>query len=78
MSTPTDPRREHPSTYVVQDRGNVEELTRLQLQDHLITTSMGGAYCLLVCGKSSCALASQKVAKCMLLETPSYHFTHWL
>src|SRR4051812_40492626 len=36
------PRREHPSTYVVQDRSNPEELTRLQIQDSLITTSMGG------------------------------------
>lgn len=42
MSTPTDPRREHPSTYVVSDRDNVEELTRLQIQDHLVTASMGG------------------------------------
>src|SRR6266581_7695988 len=42
MSTPTDPRREHPSTYVVQDRSNEEELTRLQIQDQLVTASMGG------------------------------------
>jgi ubiquinone/menaquinone biosynthesis C-methylase UbiE len=42
MSTPTDPRREHPSTYVVQDRSNEEELTRLQVQDQLVTASMGG------------------------------------
>lgn len=42
MATPTDPRREHPSTYFVQDRGNVEELTRMQIQDHLMTASMGG------------------------------------
>jgi ubiquinone/menaquinone biosynthesis C-methylase UbiE len=36
------PRREHPSTYVVQDRDNQEELVRLQLQDQMVTTSMGG------------------------------------
>ncbi len=42
MATPTDPRREHPSTYFVQDRENVEELTRMQIQDHLMTASMGG------------------------------------
>ncbi len=42
MSTPNDPRREHPSTYVVHDRSNEEELTRLQIQDRLVTASMGG------------------------------------
>src|SRR5712691_3571186 len=42
MTTPTNPRREHPSTFFVQDRGNVEELSRLQLQDQMVTTSMGG------------------------------------
>ena len=42
MATPTDPRREHPSTYFVQDRENVEEFTRMQIQDHLMTASMGG------------------------------------
>ena len=42
MSTPTDPRQEHPSTYVVQDRSNQEELTRLQIQDQMITAGMGG------------------------------------
>jgi ubiquinone/menaquinone biosynthesis C-methylase UbiE len=42
MTTPTNPRQEHPSTYFVQDRGNVEELSRLQLQDQMVTTSMGG------------------------------------
>ncbi len=36
------PRREHPSTYVVQDRNNRDELTRLQLQDQMTTASMGG------------------------------------
>ncbi len=42
MSTPTDPRKEHPSTYFVEDRSNQEELTRLQLQDQMLTTGMGG------------------------------------
>jgi ubiquinone/menaquinone biosynthesis C-methylase UbiE len=42
MTTPTDPRKEHPSTYFVQDRSNQEELTRLQLQDQMLTTGMGG------------------------------------
>jgi ubiquinone/menaquinone biosynthesis C-methylase UbiE len=42
MSTPTNPRREHPSTYFVQDRSNEEELSRLQTQDQMVTTSMGG------------------------------------
>jgi len=42
MSNPPTPRREHPSTYTVQDRSNEEELTRLQIQDQMITTSMGG------------------------------------
>jgi ubiquinone/menaquinone biosynthesis C-methylase UbiE len=36
------PHREHPSTYFVQDRDNQEELVRLQLQDQMVTTSMGG------------------------------------
>jgi len=42
MPTPTNPRREHPSTYFVQDRSNEEELTRLHVQDQLITAGMGG------------------------------------
>lgn len=42
MATPNEPRREHPSTYVVQDRSSEEELSRLRLQDELITDSMGG------------------------------------
>jgi ubiquinone/menaquinone biosynthesis C-methylase UbiE len=43
MSTPTDPQREHPNTYFVQDRSNEDELKRLAAQDQMITTSMGGA-----------------------------------
>ncbi len=42
MATPTDPRREHASTYFVSDRSNEEELTRLTLQDRMLTASMGG------------------------------------
>lgn len=42
MSTPTDPQREHPSTYFVQDRSNEEEMRRLQIQDQMITSDMGG------------------------------------
>jgi ubiquinone/menaquinone biosynthesis C-methylase UbiE len=42
MSTPTDPRQEHPSTYFVQDRSNEEELTRLIIQDQMVTAGMGG------------------------------------
>lgn len=35
-------RREHPSTYVVQDRSNADEMARLHLQDQILTTGMGG------------------------------------
>jgi ubiquinone/menaquinone biosynthesis C-methylase UbiE len=42
MSTPTDPRREHPSTYFVQNRSDEEELTRVMIQDRLVTANMGG------------------------------------
>ncbi len=42
MSTPTNLRRDHPSTYFVQDRSNKEEFSRLQIQDQMVTTSMGG------------------------------------
>ncbi len=41
-TTPPDPRREHPSTYFVQDRSNEDELTRLILQDQMVTAGMGG------------------------------------
>jgi len=36
------PKKEQPSTYVVQDRNNEEELLRLDLQDRLTTTALGG------------------------------------
>jgi ubiquinone/menaquinone biosynthesis C-methylase UbiE len=42
MADQTSPRKEHPSTYVVQDRRNAEEMLRVKLQDQMITTSMGG------------------------------------
>lgn len=42
MATPSDPQRELPGTYPVEDRANKEELQRLHLQDHLINMSMGG------------------------------------
>lgn len=42
MSNQEKSEREHPSTYFVQDRHNLEELRRLQLQDELLTQSLGG------------------------------------
>ena len=42
MSTANYPSREHPSTYMVQDRSNKEEIIRLQIQDQMITAGMGG------------------------------------
>jgi ubiquinone/menaquinone biosynthesis C-methylase UbiE len=42
MPIAPEPKREHPSTYFVQDRSNKDEFTRLQLQDHLVTAGMGG------------------------------------
>lgn len=42
MSTPTDPRKEHASTYFVQDRSSQDEMDRLQLQDKMLTAGMGG------------------------------------
>ncbi len=41
MSTSNNPRREHPSTYFVQDRSNEDELTRLQIQSRLFTINQG-------------------------------------
>ncbi len=34
--------KEHPSTYIVQDRSNEEEIQRLQIQDRLFTELVGG------------------------------------
>lgn len=42
MATEPQKSKEHPSTYVVQDRSNEEELLRVHLQDQLITDGMGG------------------------------------
>ena len=43
MSTnPTEPRREYPNTYIVQDRSNQEEMARLTVQDQMATAGMGG------------------------------------
>src|SRR6185437_9604849 len=42
MPTAEEPRREHPSTYFVQDRQNQEEVNRLMIQDHMMTSAMGG------------------------------------
>ena len=42
MSTHRNPRRDHPSTYFVEDSSKKEELSRLQIQDQMVTTSMGG------------------------------------
>jgi ubiquinone/menaquinone biosynthesis C-methylase UbiE len=43
MPAPLGPqKKEQPSTYIVQDRENKEELARLALQDHLLTSAMGG------------------------------------
>jgi len=42
MPNQGEPRREHPSTYFVQDRSNEEEMTRLRLQDQMLTEAMGG------------------------------------
>jgi ubiquinone/menaquinone biosynthesis C-methylase UbiE len=39
---PMEPPREHESTYFVQDRSNLDEMTRLEIQDNMITTGMGG------------------------------------
>src|ERR1700690_900455 len=38
----TEPRRELPSTYFVQDRSNIDELRRVHIQDVMITREMGG------------------------------------
>src|SRR5579859_6398417 len=42
MSYPAEPLREHPSTYIVQDRSNQEEMARLEVQDTMLTAGMGG------------------------------------
>ena len=42
METRQERSKEHPNTYMVQDRSNQEELTRLRIQDQMLTTRMGG------------------------------------
>ncbi|GAC1360468.1 MAG: hypothetical protein PVSMB5_12040 [Ktedonobacteraceae bacterium] len=42
MSTSNQPSREHPSTYFVQNRQNKDEMTRLMIQDRMMTAGMGG------------------------------------
>ncbi|HTK09048.1 MAG TPA: class I SAM-dependent methyltransferase [Ktedonobacteraceae bacterium] len=42
MPISPDSRHERPSTYFVQDRSNQDELSRLQVQDHLLTVGIGG------------------------------------
>jgi ubiquinone/menaquinone biosynthesis C-methylase UbiE len=44
MSYPMEPRREQPSTYFVPDHRSPVELERLQLQDRMLTASMGGVW----------------------------------
>jgi ubiquinone/menaquinone biosynthesis C-methylase UbiE len=38
----TEPQRELASTYFVQDKSNQEEMKRLEIQDTMLTTGMGG------------------------------------
>jgi SAM-dependent methyltransferase len=42
MSDPVEPQREQPITYFVQDRENLEEMTRLEIQDKMVNSTMGG------------------------------------
>ncbi len=42
MSTSQNPRQEQPHTYFVQDRFNRDELTRLEIQDRMLISGMGG------------------------------------
>jgi ubiquinone/menaquinone biosynthesis C-methylase UbiE len=42
MPIPINPRREQPSSYVVQDRSNQDERTRISIQDQMLTIAMGG------------------------------------
>ena len=38
MPHPTEPSREHPNTYFVQDRSTEDEMTHLEIQDKMVTT----------------------------------------
>ena len=42
MSTEPPERREHPSTYFVQDRASEQERERVTIQDQMLTRGMGG------------------------------------
>ena len=44
MSVPQNeyPIKEHPSAYFVRDRDNQDDITRLELQDQMLTAGMGG------------------------------------
>jgi ubiquinone/menaquinone biosynthesis C-methylase UbiE len=43
MTYPKDSElKENPSTYIVQDRSNQEEMTRLEIQDKMLTEGQGG------------------------------------
>jgi ubiquinone/menaquinone biosynthesis C-methylase UbiE len=42
MATSPDPRKEYSGTYFMLDRSGEEELARLMIQDHMLTTGMGG------------------------------------
>ncbi|HEY7420068.1 MAG TPA: class I SAM-dependent methyltransferase, partial [Ktedonobacteraceae bacterium] len=41
-ATPPNPRQPYPSTYFMQDRSSQDEMTRLAIQDQMLTTGMGG------------------------------------
>ena len=43
MASTPDPRQAYEGTYFVLDRSNEEELTRLMIQDQMLTAGMGGA-----------------------------------
>lgn len=42
MEAESSDKKEHPSTYMVQDRANQEEMERLRVQDQMFTKHMGG------------------------------------
>src|SRR5215472_9456970 len=42
MSDHREPPKEHPSAYIVEDRGNLDEMSRLEVQGKMLTKGMGG------------------------------------
>ncbi|HLZ62105.1 MAG TPA: class I SAM-dependent methyltransferase [Ktedonosporobacter sp.] len=43
MPNPLEPeKKDYPNTYFVQDRSSQDEMTRLRIQDQMLTTAMGG------------------------------------